>query len=525
MTNSLLLPFTASSSIERTGGKAYNLSELTRAGFPVPPGFTITTDAYLLITQQLDLAPLLDELEQTKEPERLAELAARMRARIHEAPIPKELEQTIIQAYRQLGPSQPVAVRSSATSEDLPFASFAGQQDTYLNIVGEAAVLDAVRRCWASLWTERAVSYRAKNGIDPHTVRLAVVVQRLIDSRVAGVLFTANPLTGKRRQAVIDASPGLGEAVVSGAVNPDHFVVDTLAGRILERHIGEKQLQIRATAGGGTERVALSSANEACVSDEQIRELARLGQRVEQHYGAPQDIEWSIDVQGKLWLLQARPITTLYPLPADAPDSDDKLRVYFSLNVVQGVFRPFTPLGSSLLKRVGTAIATFLGMPPATPEPTFLKDAGMRLFLDMTTPLRNVVARQLLIALMGSAESRTQPIFKQLVQDKRLSLTRTSRGASLLFTLRILLRLRLPSRILRGMLRPEQAVQMRATLLAELERTLQVPASCDRSPTARQHRGLLRQNAPIHRAHHSISRRGYALNAADKQTAERACHR
>lgn len=180
----------------------------------------------------------------------------------------------------------PVAVRSSATAEDLPFASFAGQQDTFLNVVGADEVLDAVRRCWASLWTDRAVAYRESNGIDHAAVRIAVVVQVMVEAEVAGVMFTANPITGRRREAVIDASPGLGEAVVSGAVNPDRFVVDLATSRVLDRHEGDKTVAIRSLPGGGTERVE-TEAGGFCLTDAQVRELAALGSRVEDHYGAP----------------------------------------------------------------------------------------------------------------------------------------------------------------------------------------------------------------------------------------------
>ena len=281
----------------------------------------------------------------------------------------------------------PVAVRSSATAEDLPFASFAGQQETYLNIIGIEALLDAVRRCWASLWTDRAVSYRASMGIDHRAVRLAVAVQQMVEAAVAGVLFTAHPLTGRRRQAVIDASPGLGEAVVSGAVNPDHFVVHTATGEIVERRLGDKRLVIRATAGGGTQRVELTDGNtEACLSDEQIRALAALGARVEAHYGAPQDIEWAIDPSGKLWLVQSRPITTLFPLPDNAPETDDVLRAYFSLNVFQGVYRPLTPMGIAVFRLFGSTIAGVFNLAPRDPlrGPSILVEAGGRLFIDVT---------------------------------------------------------------------------------------------------------------------------------------------
>jgi phosphoenolpyruvate synthase/pyruvate phosphate dikinase len=234
------------------GGKAANLGELTRAGLPVPPGFCVTTAAYELVADGDDLRRILDDLAETppEDTERLAELAVEARAALLAAPVPPDIIEAIREAYRALGDSAPVAVRSSATAEDLPGASFAGQQDTYLNVVGEEALLEAVRRCWSSLWTDRAVSYRAGGGIDPRGVRLAVAVQRMVEADVAGVLFTANPLTGRRRQAVIDASPGLGEAVVSGAVNPDHFVENTTTGD--PRRKGRRNAEGRASRRGGS---------------------------------------------------------------------------------------------------------------------------------------------------------------------------------------------------------------------------------------------------------------------------------
>src|SRR6185503_13040482 len=279
------------------GGKAANLGILTRAGLPVPPGVCVTTEAYRQVAAGAALNPILDAIAATPATDtaRLASLAAKARAALVDAPVPDDLVRAIVAGYAQLGSNVPVAVRSSATAEDLPFASFAGQQDTYLNIVGASAVVAAVRRCWASLWTDRAVSYRATQGIDPHTVRLAVVIQQMVDAEIAGVLFTANSVTGRRRQAVIDASPGLGEAVVSGAVNPDHFVVNTDTGEIVERRLGDKRVVIRARKDGGTEHVERTAVNDACVTDEQIRALAALGARVEAHYGAPQDTEWAID--------------------------------------------------------------------------------------------------------------------------------------------------------------------------------------------------------------------------------------
>src|SRR5438270_7467944 len=249
------------------GGKGANLGEMTNAGLPVPPGFCLTTAAYELVAAEAGLDAVLD----AHAARNAEELAQQARACLLKASMPEGVADAIAHAYRVLGAGEPipVAVRSSATAEDLPFASFAGQQDTDLNVVGVEAVLDSVRRCWASLWTDRAVSYRESLGLDQRSVRLAVVVQRMVESAVAGVLFTANPVTGKRRQAVIDANPGLGEAVVSGATNPDHFVVNTASGEIAERLLGDKRVVIRGTAGGGTVRddAVAGRINTACLSD------------------------------------------------------------------------------------------------------------------------------------------------------------------------------------------------------------------------------------------------------------------
>jgi rifampicin phosphotransferase len=313
-TTSLVLPFSAihRNMLALVGGKGANLGEMSAAGLPVPPGFCITTAAYEQVASEAGLEAILNAgAENASNPEQLAELAQSARACIESATIPEHMASSIINAYHLLGAGKPipVAVRSSATAEDLPFASFAGQQDTYLNIVGTEALLDAVRRCWASLWTDRAVNYRASLGLDQRKVQLAVVVQLMVEAEVAGVLFTADPVTGKRGQAVIDANPGLGEAVVSGATNPDHFVVNTASGEIVERRLGDKRIVIKGTAGGGTTRTESSDGSAAAsLSDTQLRDLAQLGAQVEAHYGSPQDIEWAIDAAGKLWLTQARPI-------------------------------------------------------------------------------------------------------------------------------------------------------------------------------------------------------------------------
>jgi pyruvate,water dikinase len=377
-----------------------------------------------------------------------------------------------------------VAVRSSATAEDLPDASFAGQQETFLNIVGMDALLDAVWRCWASLWTDRAVSYRASHGIDPVAVRLAVVVQRMVDAQVAGVLFTANPLTGKRRQAVIDANPGLGEAVVSGATTPDHFVLTTQTGEIIERRIGDKRLVIRATAGGGIARVEQPAQQTACLSDTQVRVLASLGAKVEAHLGTPQDIEWACDASDTVWLLQARPITTLFPLPAEAPATDAVLRVYLSFTVQQGTYQPFTPMGISAIRVLASAITTVMGFPPQDPVrgPSFMTEAASRIYLDVTGALRSSFGRAMLSNMMAQAEVHAVAIFQQLSADPRLSRIKTRRLPLILAIGRVLVRLRLPWYLLQTLVRPAVAQKRLSQLTRILHDAAKVqtvePRSC-----------------------------------------------
>jgi len=465
----LILPFSAidATILDLVGGKAANLGELTRGGFPVPAGFCLTTNAYSLVTHGIGLESILDELAVTRSNDttHLHSYAAAARASLLAAPIPDSIVEAISGAYKVLGgedrgDSVAVAVRSSATAEDLPFASFAGQQDTYLNIVGIDALIDAVRRCWSSLWTDRAVSYRASNGIDPHGVRLAIAVQCMVEAKVAGVLFTANPLTGRRRQAVIDASPGLGEAVVSGAVNPDHFVVNTATGEIVERRLGDKRLVIQASPGGGTERVELAEQNgEACLTDDQLDALAALGARVEAHYGTPQDTEWAIDDSGKLWLTQARPITTLYPLPAGAPATDDILRVYLSVNVAQGVFRPFTPMGFQAFRLIASSIATFIGKPPGDPllGPVLLVEAAQRLFIDATPILRSTLGRELMGRALQFMEARSAQIFEQIAGDPRLAPIAVSRWTVFRTMFGLIMRMRAPLYVLQALFRPTAA--------------------------------------------------------------------
>ncbi|HEU5226655.1 MAG TPA: PEP/pyruvate-binding domain-containing protein, partial [Ktedonobacteraceae bacterium] len=467
------------SQLPLVGGKGANLGELTRASLPVPPGFCLTTAAYMQIAESADLTSLLAALASEEGQARFAEIAAAIRERILDTPFPQELAGAVRAAYATLGngSSLPVAVRSSATAEDLPFASFAGQQDTYLNIVGEDALLDAIRRCWASLWTERAVSYRMSNRIDPQSVSLAVVIQRMIDVTVAGVLFTANPLTGRRRQAVIDASPGLGEAVVSGAVNPDHFVVNTVNGEIIERRPGDKRVIIEAVPGGGTRRIERDGQSErVCLSDEQVRALADLGAKVEAYYHAPQDTEWAIDTSGKLWLTQARPITTLYPLPATAPQSDEVLRVYLSINVAQGVYQPFTPMGIAAFRLFVSGAASMAGFDPGPKErgPNFFVEAGMRLFVDLTAAIRNPIGRRILGFLLHFGEARSAVLVQALQSDPRLRVRAAGRWSFIRGAIGAFARLHIPQSLLLALFRPTAARRRVLALRQQLQQQLSV---------------------------------------------------
>jgi phosphohistidine swiveling domain-containing protein len=293
------------------GGKGANLGELVKAGFSVPKGFVVTTDAYDLMLEQSGLGRTIATTLK-KDPT----AGAAIREAFLAACVPPEIEQEIVEVYRVLLSAGAVAVRSSATAEDLPEAAFAGQQDTFLNVVGERALLDAVRRCWASLWTDRALAYRRRRGMVQQTVKLAVVVQQMVPADTAGVLFTANPVTGARDEIVVDASPGLGEAVVSGQVTPDHFALRKRPWGwvVTERSPGKREVAIRALPGGGTEHLEGSAATDVLeLSDRALRQLARLGAAIADHFGRPQDVEWAY-AEGRLRLLQARPMTAL-PLP------------------------------------------------------------------------------------------------------------------------------------------------------------------------------------------------------------------
>lgn len=303
------------------GGKGANLGELTAAGLPVPEGFVIGASAYAAFCEQSRLRQRIAQTLSDVDFEDTAALqaaSAAARALIGEAEMPEPVQRAVVAAYEGLlggGPAPArVAVRSSATAEDTAEASFAGMNETFLNVSGVAALIDAVRRCWASLFGARTVYYRAVNKLPQAAMDIAVVVQRQIASTRAGVMFTVNPATGGRDELVIEGSFGLGEAVVSGSVSPDRWVIDKRTLAILHREVRYKEMIVEMSAKGGTTSRQLSESEglRPALSDDEAVSVAQLGQRIEEHYGAPQDTEWAFDELGGLWMLQSRPITTLH---------------------------------------------------------------------------------------------------------------------------------------------------------------------------------------------------------------------
>ncbi|MFN2151870.1 MAG: PEP/pyruvate-binding domain-containing protein, partial [Anaerolineales bacterium] len=338
-------------SIEAVGGKGANLVKLANAGLPVPNGFLIPTAAYRQFVAQNQLLPQIKERLAGLDfasPNSLETASEAIRGWFANGSISPSLISALETGWQWLG-ANPVAVRSSATAEDLPDLSFAGQQDTFLNIIGIQALQKAVVDCWSSLWTARAIGYRARNNIAHEDVALCVVVQNMVQSEASGVLFTANPLSGRRAETVIDATLGLGEALVSGMVEPDHYVVDTLQNVITQKFLGSKSIQIRSKSEGGVSAQSAVSSNHQAISDPVILQLAGIGAKIESLYHFPQDIEWAVE-QGNIYILQARPITSLYPLPDNLPP--EPLKALVGLHVIQGVMEPFTPLGQTAIMEV-----------------------------------------------------------------------------------------------------------------------------------------------------------------------------
>ncbi len=400
------------------GGKGSNLIRLAQAGLPVPGGFILSTQAYreFIRANGLEahiLAALPGDLEDLNA---LEAATAAVRASFAAGRIPAQLEDRIRAAYLALD-SPAVAVRSSATAEDLPDLSFAGQQDTYLNVIGAETLLEAVKKCWASLWTARAVGYRARNHVPQDGMALAVVVQRMVAAEVSGVLFTANPLSGRRSETVIDAAFGLGEGIVSGQVEPDHYEVDTRLGQVTSRSLGRKAIAVRPRAGGGVQAEPALEGDRPALPDAVILELAALGQRVAALYGQPQDIEWAW-AEGQLAVLQSRAVTSLFPTPSGS--ADERLQVFFSFAAVQGMLDPLTPIGRDAIRQFFAAGARTIDAHSTAENQTVLFEAGERLWIRLTPLLRNTVGRKVVPMALAFVEPSTRQIILSLLDEPDL---------------------------------------------------------------------------------------------------------
>jgi pyruvate,water dikinase len=371
------------------GGKGAHLGGLSQIdGVHVPAGYCVTTDAFRrIMAESPSIDDRLDQLSRLNPDDREAirTLSAEIRRTIEGVAIPGDLAAAITRALAQFGEQAAYAVRSSATAEDLPTASFAGQQDTYLNVVGPAAILQHISRCWASLFTERAVTYRQRNGIDHRTVHMAVVVQQMVFPQAAGILFTADPVTGNRKVATVDASFGLGEALVSGLVNPDVFKVRD--GEVVVEAVAAKTLAIHALPAGGTQVLAIEPERQEqpALTDAQVVRLVQLGRRIEAAFGRPQDIEWCL-VEDGFQIVQSRPITTLFPIPETG---DAENHVYVSVGHQQMMTDPMKPLGLSMWQL--TAMVA-------------MHEAGGRLFVDVTRRLASPESRAALLEVMGRGD-------------------------------------------------------------------------------------------------------------------------
>jgi phosphohistidine swiveling domain-containing protein len=453
-------------SLATAGGKGASLARLARAGFPVPAGFIVTTGAYRSFVQDHGLPELILGAVRdvpSDDPEALQAASQIIRAWFRHRTLSADLVAALHEAYADLG-SPPVAVRSSATAEDLPGFSFAGQQDTYLNVVGEPALQEAIVDCWSSLWTARAIGYRARNRIDHADVSLAVVVQEMVPSEVSGVLFTANPLTGKRSEMVIDATFGLGEALVSGRVEPDHYVVD-VAGHIVSKTLGSKALAVRGQASGGTVVENSDGAGRQALSDMAIRELTQLGRRVAETFGTPQDIEWA-STNGRSYLLQSRPITTLYPLPEGMPA--EPLRVMFSFGAVQGILDPITPLGRDMISRAFIGGAKLFGYPLDMENQQVLLEAGERLWVNVTGLINNRLGRKVAVFALEYVEPGAKQALIGLLRDGSLPAPGRPRPMTFLHLIKAILPV--VGRVLCTFARPER---QRDRLLQSLESWLE----------------------------------------------------
>lgn len=427
------------SMISLVGGKGANLGELANTGFPVPEGFCITTAAWDIFLEsvsdpmnnfpgKLELFSRQD-LNDSTSLKQIRAISAKYRELLLQSPIPAAVPKALEEVFVKTGADAYYAVRSSATAEDLPGFSFAGQQDTFLNVHGLDTLLVSVRKCWASLFTDRAVLYRIQNGFSHKAVKLAVVVQRMVSSETSGILFTADPLSGNRNIITIDAGFGLGEALVSGLIDPDNYMVNKQDISVLSADVKVKKFAIYPDKENGTISMKLDK-EKACsrvLSDSQIKELCRLALKVEEHYKIPQDIEWGWE-KNHFFLLQSRPVTTLFPLP-ESPRGRKDHRIYISLGHVQVMTSPISPMGRSLIK-----LFLPFGRPdnPGEYNP-FITEAGERIYTDITPLLTRKFFRKRYPSILegidpllgrGVQEALSMPDVLESIkkQEKKISL-------------------------------------------------------------------------------------------------------
>ncbi|MBC2288271.1 phosphoenolpyruvate synthase [Listeria farberi] len=385
------------------GGKGMNLGKCAKIeGVLVPPGFCVTTEAYReTLTANHEFQHLLDKLslQKSSDSNTIREISLAIQELIENITLSISLTSTINQAILDLGANRPFAIRSSATAEDMPHASFAGQHDTYLNIIGKDEILRHITKCWASLFTERAIIYRIQNNFEHNKVDLAVVIEQMVFPEASGILFTADPISSNRKTLSIDASFGLGEALVSGLVSADSYTVQE--NNITHKMVATKKLAIYGLKSGGTETRALEKSKQTAqtLTDQQILQLARLGRKIEAHFGHPQDIEWCL-VNNVFYIVQSRPITTLYPIPeVNEPGN----RVYISVAHQQMMTDAMKPLGLSF----------YLMTTPASMYP-----AGGRLFVDITESLSSPASRDMMVNTLGQSDPLIKDALLTVINKK-----------------------------------------------------------------------------------------------------------
>ena len=467
---------TSNLTLQQAGGKGANLCKLAALGLPVPSGFIISTQAFNDYVRVNHLGRAIESALKGLAADDLPALeraCAAIQAAFTAGKLSVALHHEITSAYNRIGGSAPVAVRSSATTEDLPDLSFAGQQDTFLNIIGEEAVLQAVVGCWASLFTARAIGYRMRNNIPHLGAALAVVVQQMVPADVSGVLFTANPLSGLLSESVINATFGLGEALVSGQVEPDQYLCNNADGAVKSYTLGSKARASISKKGGGIQTLTMRSAERKTLDEAQAADITLMGQKVQAGFGSPQDIEFAF-YQGNLFLLQSRPITTLYPIPLY---SADPLIAWFSFGAVQGLVGPITPLGQESIQQVVLAMGKQLGSPQTLSTQTILASAGERLWTRMSDLMRNPIGAKVINGfVLGYIEPGAASAFDELNKDPNL---RMGSGRLKPATMMRLLRFFAPIAIQfpLGFLNPKRARQRFDDRVEAFLATVRIPAS------------------------------------------------